>query len=494
MKFLVSLDNGKIYNVSLNSQRDDDNVDELNKPLIIKDVVLSEKAPSKIIHMNLLNNNLLYLIFANGDIFFYEYSIDLQEDITKDYTNYNMITVHDVKHKLHIDLNDEHILEAHKVNKKSKKPIQYNASVISSDELNKDIILVNDLININQQLVVTTKSGKISFICLQTFKILFDLQVPAPLSFIELISNEKNILTVALGGYENLLKITTIDTADKIIKEQNSTKPMKFNERLNLAYPNWPIAASRILCGDVEFFIEVTKFGYIKLYNLKNSKKPIGGLKDLLLNRPFQKNMQPVITNVLIESLENDNKKKLILTDNVNSIWELTLTIEDNQLVIKQEGKISKKITGHVTHLNKIDKVNEIPQHFELIKKETEEDLEKEEEEEIKPLNKEEISYLASKTNFIKDTPLLTYAASNKLTIVNSNNNKKILVDWLLNSKINSILIYDSNDVLSLKKYDKYVNRLIRKRGLSVEEDANEQMWGKLEEEGSKVLKKQKRE
>ncbi|XBW34947.1 hypothetical protein QEN19_000511 [Hanseniaspora menglaensis] len=487
MKFLVSLDNGKLYNVCLNTARDDDNSEESNKPLVIKDIVLQDKPTSKIIHMDLLHNDLMYMIFANGDILFYEYTVDLQEGITEEYTNYNMITIQDVKHKLHIDLNDEHIMNSHKINRKSKKPIQYNTAAISSIELNKDIILLNDLIKTNHKLIVTTKSGTIFVICLKTFKILFNVQVPAPLSFIKIISEDSNGITVAFGGYENLLKILTIDFSEQNTKSPINTKPMKFNEKLNLPFPNWPIASTKMVVDDVEYYIEITKFGFIKLYNLENSKKPIGGLKDLLLTRPFQKNMQPVLTNVLVENLEQNSKVKLILTDNVNVIWELILSVVNNELIIKQEGKVSRSITGHVTFLNKVDKVNEIPPQFQIIKKEEDEN-----DEEIKPLNKDEITYLASKTNFIKDTELLLFAASNKINIV-TKASKKVLADWLLNSKINSVLLYDANDVLSLKKYDKYISRLIRKRGLSVEEEQNEEMWGKLEQDGGRVSKKQKK-
>lgn len=488
MKFLVSLDNGKLYNVSLNSQRDDDSVEELNKPLIIKDVVLEQNKSHKIIHMDLLNKDTLFIIFSNGDVIFYKYDVELQVDSSGEYINYNMLNIQNVEHKLHITLNDEHILESHKKNRKSKKPIQYNTAAISSEEMNQDIILVNDIIKIDDKLILASKSGSITFICLKSFKVIFDVQVSAPLSFLSMIKFVDNECTIAIGGYENLLKIITIDMIEKQIKEEVATKPMKFNEKLNLPYPNWPVAATRMCLDNVEYYIEVTKFGFIKLYNLQNSKKPIGGLKDLLLARPFQKNMQPVITNVLIEQLDKENEVKLILTNNVNSIWEITVTLKDNDLVIKQEGKVSKKMSGYVTYLNLASKTNELAQEFQIIKKE-----EDEEKEEVEPLDEQEIAYLSSKSNFIKNAKLLTYAASNKITIVNNDRQDKTLVDWLLNSKINSVLIYDCNDVLSLKKYNKYINRLIRKRGLTVAEEQNEEMWGNLDDEGARVLKKQKR-
>lgn len=488
MKFLVSLDNGKLYNVSLNAQRDDDNVEELNKPLVIKDVVLEENQSLKIIHMDLLNKDILYMIYANGDIIFYKYDVELQEDSTGEYINYNMLNIQKVEHKLHISLNDEHILESHKSNRKSKKPIQYNTAAISSEEMNEDVVLVNDIIKVDEQLILASKSGSISFICLKSFKVIFDIQVSAPLSFLKMVKFGDNECTLAIGGYENLLKIITVDMIEKKIKQEIATKPMKFNEKLNLPFPNWPIAATKMSVDTVEYYIEVTKFGFIKLYNLQNSKKPIGGLKDLLLARPFQKNMQPVITNVLIEDLESENKKKLILTNNVNAIWEITVSIKDNDLVVKQEGKISKKMSGYVTYLNLANKTNALPQDFQIIKKEEDED-----QEEIEPLDEQEIAYLSSKSNFIKTAKLLTYAASNKITIVNNSTHDKTLVDWLLNSKINSVLVYDCNDVLSLKKYNKYVSRLIRKRGLTVAEEQNEEMWGNLDNEGTRALKKQKR-
>lgn len=491
MKLLISLDNNKLYNVSLNTKTDDNSQEDFNKPLIIKDTILKD-LKNKIIHMENINNKLVFVL-DNGSVLFYNYSFKTTAN-NPDFIEYNMISIDTLLQAIDIKFNDELIISSNKINKKSKKPIQFNTSNISNKDLESDQVLTSSIKIINNLLMVPIKSGLLTFIDLNNYTV-FDHQLNAPLSFINIIETNKEKIKFTAGGYENLLKVCEFNMGNKELSTVVSTKPMKFNEHLNLTFPNWPVFSTNIIdqTSKEEYFLEFTKFGHLKYYNFKNSKKPINGLNEILLNRPFQKNLQPILTNIIETSATEDESKTFILTDNFNSIWELTVTVVNNEIKIKQKGKVSKNISGHVGYLNEKTETSEIPQTYIIpVKKEEQDDDEvKEEVEEVKPLDKEELQYLQSKSNFVKNSNLLTFTSSSKLNVIKIENNiKKHIIDWTSNSKILSVLIYDTTDVLNKKKYQKYIDRLIRKRGVSVEQEENEKMWDKLDANPPKRQKK----
>lgn len=486
MKLLISLDNNKLYNISLNTKTDDSSQDEFSKPLIIKDTILND-VKSKIVHMEKINNKIV-LVLKNGSVMFYDYSFKSTNN-NPDFIEYNMIGIDNLLHTVDIKFNDELIVSSNKANKKSKKPIQFNTSNISNKDIETDKILTSSIRIIDNLLFIPTRSGLLTFINLDDYTV-FDHQINAPLSFIQIIQSDKEKIKFTAGGYENLLKVYEFNLVDKKLDTIVSSKPMKFNEHLNLSFPNWPVFSTNITDQTTkeEYFLEFTKFGHLKYYNFKNSKKPINGLKEVLVSRPFQKNLQPILMNILEVDSSKEDSKTFILTDNFKSIWEITVTISNNEITIKQQGKVSKNISGYVGYVNEKTEPSEIPQTFSIPAKEEDQE---DDVEEVKPLDKEETQYLLSKSNFVKNSTLLTYTTSSKLNVIKIENNiKKHIIDWTSNSKILSVLIYDYSDVLDKKKYQKYINRLIRKRGVSVEEEENEKMWDQLEANPPKRQKK----
>lgn len=490
MKLLISFDNNKLYNISLNTKTDDSSQETFNKPLIIKDTLLKD-VKTKIIHMENINNKLVFVL-EDGKVLFYNYSFKVTDN-NPDFIEYNMISIDTLIETINIKLDDDSIIKANKINRKSKQPIQFNTSNISNKDLESDQILTSSIKIINNLLMIPTKSGLLTFIDFKEYTT-FDCQLSTPLSFINILESSKDKIKFTVGGYENLLKVHEYDFTKKELATLVSTKPMKFNEQLKLVIPNWPIFSTNIIdqTTNEEYYLEFTKFGHLKYYNFKNSKKPINGLNDVLLSRPFQKNQQPIVTNIMEMSTGDDQSKTFILTDNFKSIWELTVNVINNEIKIKQNGKVSKNISGYVGYLNEKTEQSEIPQSYIIpVKKEEQDDEEAAEVEEVKPLDKEEIQYLHGKSNFVKNANLLTYSTASKLNVIKIENNiKKHIIDWTANSKILSVLIYDTADVLDKKKYQKYINRLIRKRGVSVEEEENEKMWDQLDANPPKKQKK----
>ncbi|SGZ41461.1 uncharacterized protein HGUI_03662 [Hanseniaspora guilliermondii] len=486
MKLLISLDNNKLYNISLNTKTDDSSQDEFSKPLIIKDTVLKD-VKNKIIHMEKINNKIA-LVLGNGSVMFYDYSFKSTNN-NPDFIEYNMISLDNLVQTVNINFNDDIIVSSNKVNRKSKQPIQFNTSNISNNDIETDQVLTSSIRIINNLLFIPIRSGLMTFINIDDYTV-FNHQLSAPLSFIKIIESDKEKIKLTAGGYENLLKVYEFNLNNKELSTIMSSKPMKFNEHLNLAFPNWPVYSTNIIdqTSKEEYFLEFTKFGHLKYYNFKNSKKPINGLKDVLLSRPFQKNLQPILMNILELDSSNEDSKTFILTDNFKSIWEVNVTISNNEITIKQNGKVSKNISGYVGYVNEKTEPSDIPQIFTIPAKDEDQE---DHIEEVKPLDKEETQYLLNKSNFVKNSTLLTYTTSSKLNIMKIENNiKKHIIDWTADSKILSVLVYDYSDVLDKKKYQKYINRLIRKRGVSVEEEENEKMWDQLEANPPKRQKK----
>jgi len=149
MKLLISLDNNKLYNVSLNTKTDDNSQEDFNKPLIIKDTILKD-LKNKIIHMENINNKLVFVL-DNGSVLFYNYSFKTTAN-NPDFIEYNMISIDTLLQAIDIKFNDELIINSNKINKKSKKPIQFNTSNISNKDLESDQVLTSSIKIINNLL------------------------------------------------------------------------------------------------------------------------------------------------------------------------------------------------------------------------------------------------------------------------------------------------------------------------------------------------------
>ena len=225
MKLLVSLDNNKLYNISLNSKTDDSSQDSFNKPLIIKDTLLKD-VKTKIIHMENINNKLVFVL-EDGKVLFYNYSFKVTNN-NPDFIEYNMISIDTLIETIDIKLDEESIIKVNKINKKSKQPIQFNTSNISNKDLESDQILTSSIRVINNLLMIPTKSGLLTFINVKDFTS-FDCQLSTPLSFINILESPKDKIKFTVGGYENLLKVYDFDFAKKELTTLVSTKPMKFN-------------------------------------------------------------------------------------------------------------------------------------------------------------------------------------------------------------------------------------------------------------------------